>query len=55
MKTLGTICLLSGIIMLIVGIICLFAKASPLVMGGSILLSIVLNTVGITMLTSKSK
>ena len=55
MKLLGTICLVCGIVLLFCGIVCLFAKVSPLIMGGSILLSIVLNSVGITMLTTKSK
>ena len=55
MKMLGTICIICGVVMLVCGIICLFAKASPLVMGGSILFSIFLNSVGITLLTTKSK
>ena len=55
MKLLGTICLICGIVMLVCGIICLFAKASPLVMGGSIIFSVLLNSVGITLLTTKSK
>ena len=55
MKLLGTVLLISGLAMLICGIICLFAKASPVIMGGSILLSVVLNSIGITLLTTKNK
>lgn len=55
MKLFGTVCLISGVAMLICGIACIFAMASPFIMGGSILLSVLLNAVGITVLTTRSK
>ncbi len=55
MKAFGIVFLVSGIALLLCGIICLFAMTSPTLIGGSILLSIVLNAVGITLLTAKNK
>ncbi len=55
MKLFGSVCLISGIAMLVCGVACIFAMASPIIMGGSILLSVVLNAVGITVLTSRKK
>ncbi len=55
MKLLGTVCLICGIAMLICGVACIFAMANTFIMGGSIMLSIVLNAIGITILTTRSK
>lgn len=55
MKLFGTVCLICGIAMLVCGVACIFAMASPFIMGGSIMLSIVLNAIGITILTTRNK
>lgn len=55
MKLTGALFLVLGIVLLIGAIACLFAQTSPTLMGVFIILSIVFNAVGITMLTSKKK
>lgn len=55
MKFTGVLFIILGVLLLLVGIACLFASTSPVVMGGSIVLSIVFNAIGATMLTTKTK
>lgn len=55
MKLTGALFLILGILLLVCAVACLFAQASPTLMGVLIILSIILNAVGITMLTSKNK
>ena len=55
MKITGVLFILLGVLLLIIGIACLFTASSPVLMGGSIVLSIVFNAVGATMLTTKTK
>ena len=55
MKMTGALFLILGILLLVGAIASLFAKMSPTLMGVFIILSIIFNAVGITMLTSKSK
>lgn len=55
MKLTGALFLVLGILLLVCAIACLFAQTSPTLMGVFIILSIIFNAVGITMLTSKNK
>ncbi len=55
MKLTGALLLILGILMLVGGIVCLFVQASPKLMGALLILSILANAIGITMLTTKTK
>ncbi len=55
MKLVGTLSLILGVLLLIGAIASLFAMASPILMGALIVLSVIFNAVGITLLTTKIK